>query len=321
MIMPHGEHVPMHICISIDAPATVDKQRDCRMDNSLFSWHLDLPIVIGVVAAECIYVFLVRRLWQKTGQYDIRSAWAWSIGVAVIFIALESPLDSVAEERLLSAHMLQHELLLTIAPLLLLLGLFPRLVVPVTRPVFKPLLRNRSTYALLQVLFSPYCMFGCWLMLVYIWHLPSLYLLALRLNTLHRLEHLSFIMAGTLFWLPIIEPVPGLTKMRPLTKLGYLALGQIGTVPLVATLLWSPTLLYPVYALKPSWWGLSHVADQQWAGIVMMVIDMVVALTAVCWITFKALTVAEWQDKRPRPLRASPSPPDGYAPTSDSVLP
>ena len=158
-------------------------------------------------------------------------------------------------------------------------------------------------------------------MLVYIWHFPSLYLLALRLNTIHYLEHLSFIIAGTLFWLPIIEPVPGLTKMRPLTKLGYLALGQIGTVPLVATLLWSPTLLYPVYALKPSLWGLSQVSDQQWAGIVMMIVDMVVALTAVCWITLKALTVAEWQDKRPRPLRASPPPLDGYAPTSDSVLP
>ena len=109
--------------------------------------------------------------------------------------------------------------------------------------------------------------------------------------------------------------------MRPLTKLGYLALGQIGTVPLVATLLWSPALLYSTYGLNASLWGLSHISDQHCAGIVMMVVDMVVALTAVCWITLKALTVAEWQDKRPRPLHTSPPSPDGYAPTSDSVLP
>ncbi|TMC80476.1 MAG: cytochrome c oxidase assembly protein [Chloroflexi bacterium] len=227
------------------------------MYNPFFSWHLDIPIVIGLLAAECIYVLLVRRLWHKAGHYDMRSAWSWSIGVAVILIALESPLDTIAEQRLLSAHMLQHELLLTIAPTLLLLGLFPRLVAPVTRAVF--------------------------------------------------MDHLSFVTAGLLFWLPIIEPVPGLTKMRPLAKLAYLALGQLGTVPLVAALFWSPTLLYPYYASKLPLWGISHLSDQQWAGLVMMIVDMLAALTAVCWITLKALAWAEWQDNRPRPLHVSPS--------------
>jgi len=146
------------------------------MYDPFFSWHLDIPIVIGFLAAECIYVLLVRRLWHKAGHYNMPSAWSWSIGVAVIFIALESPLDTIAEQRLLSAHMLQHELLLTIAPTLLLLGLFPRLVAPVTRAVFKPLLRNRYTYPLLRVIFSPYCALGLWLICLYTWHLPSLYL-------------------------------------------------------------------------------------------------------------------------------------------------
>ncbi len=132
----------------------------------------------------------------------------------VVFVALESPLDTIAETRLLAAHMLQHELLIAVAPPLLLLGLFPRLVVPITRPIFKPLLRNRSTYKLLQVLFSPYCTLGIWLVFVYIWHVPSLYTLALQFQSLHVVEHLSFVVAGTLFWLPIIEPVPGLTRMR-----------------------------------------------------------------------------------------------------------
>jgi len=277
------------------------------MYDPFFSWHLDIPIVIGLVAVECIYVLLVRRLWHKAGHYNMPSAWSWSIGVAVIFIALESPLDTIAEQRLLSAHMLQHELLLTIAPTLLLLGLFPRLVAPVTRAVFKPLLRNRYTYPLLRVIFSPYCTLAIWLLCLYTWHLPSLYLLALQSDAIHRVEHLSFVTAGLLFWLPIIEPVPGLTKMRPLAKLGYLALGQLGTVPLVAALFWSPTLLYSYYASKLPLWGISHISDQQWAGLVMMIIDMLAALTAVCWITLKALAWAEWQDNRPRPLHVSPS--------------
>jgi cytochrome c oxidase assembly factor CtaG len=300
----------MHIRVSIDTFVTLYKQKQISMYNPLFSWHLDIPVVIGLLAAECIYILLVRRLWHKAGRYDTRSTWAWSIGVAVIFIALESPLDTIGEERLLSAHMLQHELLLTVAPTLLLLGLFPRLVVPITRSVFKPLLRNRYTYALLRVIFSPYCTLGAWLVCIYTWHLPLFYLLALRSDLIHRVEHFSFITAGLLFWLPIIEPVPGLTKMRPLAKLGYLALGQIGTAPLAAIFLWSPTLLYPYYASKIPLWGISHLSDQQWAGMVMMIVDMLAALTAAGWIALKALAWAEWQDQRPRPLHVSPPSPD-----------
>src|SRR6266581_7238087 len=152
------------------------------MYDPFFSWHLDIPILIGLVAVEFIYVLLVRRLWHKAGQYNMPSAWSWSIGVVVIFIALESPLDTIAEQRLLSAHMLQHELLLTVAPTLLLLGLFPRLVAPVTRAVFKPLLRNHYIYALLRGIFSPYCTLAIWLLCIYTWHLPLFYLLALRSN-------------------------------------------------------------------------------------------------------------------------------------------
>src|SRR5436305_297420 len=92
----------MHIRVSIDTFVALIKQKRISMYNPLFSWHLDIPVVIGLLAAECIYVLLVRRLWHKAGRYDMRSALAWSIGVAVIFIALESPLDSIGEERLLS---------------------------------------------------------------------------------------------------------------------------------------------------------------------------------------------------------------------------
>lgn len=271
--------------------------------NTFFSWHLDPPVVIGLLISECIYILMVQRLWRKAGQYDVRAAWYWSLGLLTIFVALESPLDTIAEQHLLSAHMLQHELLLSVAPPLLLLGLFPRLVVPITRPVFKPLLRNRSTRIVLQILFSPYCSLALWLVLLYIWHLPSLYMLALNSPPVHIAEHLIFITAGMLFWLPIIEPVPGLVKMQPLAKLVYLAIGQVGTVPLVATLLWSPGLLYPYYGFRPPLWGIAHSFDQQLAGILMMTIDMLVALTATSWIVVKAVVFAEWQNERYRSLR------------------
>lgn len=119
------------------------------MYDLLFSWHLDAPVLIGLLVAQSIYVLLMQRLWRKTQNYNSRATIAWSIGLIVVFIALELPVDTIGETRLLSVHMLQHELLLTVAPVFLLLGLFPRLVVPLTRPIFKPLLRNRHTHKLL----------------------------------------------------------------------------------------------------------------------------------------------------------------------------
>jgi putative membrane protein len=141
----------------------------------------------------------------------------------------------------------------------------------------------------------------------YIWHLPSLYMLALESPSVHIAEHLSFVTAGMLFWLPIIEPVPGLVKMRSLAKLAYLAMGQIGTIPLVAILIWSPALIYPFYAFQSTPWNIPHMFDQQLAGILMMTIDMLVALTAAGWIVLKALAFSEWQHERYRSLHTPPT--------------
>jgi cytochrome c oxidase assembly factor CtaG len=271
-----------------------------ELPGHLAWWHWDFPVLLGLGVAALGYAFVAWWLWRRAGRFDRRAAAAWALGLLVVFVTLESPLDAVAEKHLVSAHMLQHGLLISVAPPLLLLGLYPRLVVPFSRPILKPLLRNRRTHAALRVLSAPALVLGLWLTILYAWHLPALYQSALRNETVHVAQHLFFVNAGLLFWLPVIEPVPVPSRMKPLAKLGYLAAGQVGTALLAAALIWGPEL-YPFYDSLDTLWGLSREADQRLAGLVMMVVDMLVALTVAGWIVSKWLVEAERRGRRLSP--------------------
>ena len=267
-----------------------------ELGGTLSSWPWEPTVLLGLVVAILGYGLLAWRLWRASGRFDGRAAIAWALGLLVVLVALQSPLDAVAGERLLSAHMLQHGLLMSVAPLLLLLGLYPRLVVPLTRPVVRPLLRNHRTHALLRVASMPALALGVWLAVLYAWHVPALYELALRNETVHVVEHLFFVNVGLLFWLPVIQPVPALVRMSLPAKLAYLAAGQVGTACLAAALIWGP-LLYPFYDASRALWGLSAAADQRIAGLTMMVVDMLVALSAAGWVVFRALATAERRER------------------------
>jgi len=270
------------------------------LPSHLASWHWDATVLLGLGVAALGYAFVAWRLWRMAGRFHGWAATAWALGLLVVFVALESPLDSVAEETLISAHMLQHGLLMSVAPPLLLLGLYPRLVVPFSRPIVKPLLRNRRAHTMLRAASAPTLALGLWLMVLYAWHLPVLYHWVLRNETLHVAQHLFFVNAGLLFWLPVIEPVPALVRMKPLAKLGYLAAGQVGTALLAAALLWGPQL-YPFYDSPDALWGISREADQRLAGLVMMVVDMLVALTFAGWIVLNAMVEAGRRGRRLSP--------------------
>jgi len=193
--------------------------------------------------------------------------------------------------------MLQHGLLMSVAPPLLLLGLYPRLVVPFTRPVVKPLLRNPRTHAALRLLSAPALALGLWLATLYAWHVPALYGAALGNEVVHVAQHVFFINAGLLFWLPIIEPVPLPARIKPLAKLGYLAAGQAGMALLAAALVWGPEL-YPFYGAEEAAWGISSGSDQRLAGLTMVVVDMTVALVFAGWIVRNALVEAARRGRR-----------------------
>jgi cytochrome c oxidase assembly factor CtaG len=240
-------------------------------------WTLVPNIAAGLAAAALVYAALVARRWRRRHRLAWGRLIAFVGGLAVIALAVMSPLDSLADDRSFAAHMLQHELLMTVAPLLMLMGFDAQLLVPLTRAVIRPALRHQTTTRVLRALTS-----------------PSL-ALAYRNEMIHNAEHLQLLVVGLMFWAIILAPFPSLHRPSVTAKLTYLAIVSVLGSSLAAMLAFDPTSLYRVpYAGGEPWLGLSALAEQRLAAGVMMAIDMPAALAAAVWVVSRARTAA-WQ--------------------------
>ena len=191
----------------------------------------------------------------------------FAAGLGVSVFALVGPLDRIADEKLLAAHMGQHVLIGDLGPALMVTALRgPLLVFLLPAPVLAPLARSRRVRAVLGTLLRPRVAFSLWAANLAVWHVPYLYDLALAHQGLHDVEHLCWTLAGILVWTLLVDP----GSHRRLSVGGRVALaaalfaaGQILTDVLVFTF----TPLYPAYHGA---YGVSALTDQQFSGIVMM---------------------------------------------------
>jgi putative membrane protein len=132
-------------------------------------------------------------------------------GLALIAIALFSPIGHIAEE-LVIAHMAEHLVLGDLATLLLVLGL--------TRSMLQPVLAIRALNRL-QVLAHPLLALPLWALNFYLWHIPALYDAAYGTAPVHALEHTCFLFFGCLMWMPVFGPLPKPEWFGAAWKVGY----------------------------------------------------------------------------------------------------
>ncbi|HVM56422.1 MAG TPA: cytochrome c oxidase assembly protein [Gaiellaceae bacterium] len=229
-----------------------------------------MVLVAGAVVASALFGQAVRRL-RSRGRADL-AGWdrvaLFAGGLAAMFVALESPLDRVADEKLLSAHMLQHVLIGDVAPALLVLAVRgPLLFFVLPAAVLGPLARSRGVRAVARALTRPAVVFGLWALNLAIWHVPVVYDAVLTRPLLHEFEHVCWLVAGTLVWTILVDParhgrlsVPGRVAFAAI----LFASGQV----LTDVLVFSFVPLYPAY---PGAYGISALTDQQLSGVVMMV--------------------------------------------------
>ena len=249
------------------------------------SWTFVPNVAAGLAASALVYAALVARRWRVRHRIAWRRLAAWFGGLAVIAIAVMSPLDSLADDRSFAAHMVQHELLFTVAPLLLLMGLDAQLLVPLTRLVIRPALRHSLTRRVLRGLTAPSLALGLWSISVLAWSIPAMVALAYRNETVHDAEHFQLLVVGLLFWAVILAPFPSLHRPNLARKLTYLAIVCAVGAVIAAVLAFDPTTLYRVpYGAGRPWLGLSALAEQHLAAAAMMAIDMPAALAAAVWI-------------------------------------
>jgi len=264
-------------------------------EAALKSWILDPTLIGAMTLSGLIYLRGWLRLRQQVPErFGAGRPLSFFACLTSIFLAISSPLDAFGN-LLLIAHMIQHLLLMMVAPPLLLLS-----------DPFLPMLRGLpagiSKHWLGPFLsWSALSRFGCrlthpvvcclgFVCTTIAWHLPPMYELALRSQTLHVVEHVCFLATGVLFWWPVIEPWPSKAQWPRWTIIPYLFLADFQNTALSAYLIFCDRIVYPTYAAAPRFSGMSALEDQAAAGATMWVPGSIIFLVAVGIITINVLS-------------------------------
>jgi len=256
-------------------------------------WSPPIFLTVATILTAIIYTrgwFAIRK--TRPAQFPDWRLAAFLGGLAILWISIGSPMDGFAD-ALLSAHMVEHLLLMSFAPPLLLLGypvvpLLRGLPHPITVHIIAPFIRRKSLRHLGHFLTTPIV---AWLLmnLTFLgWHIPAAYDFALEHEFWHDIEHLCFLGSSILFWWPLIRPWPSRTHMPGWFMLLYLASADIVNTALSAFLAFCDRPVYSFY-LTQNPLHISPMADQVAGAVTMWVIGSLVFLVPVVFITFTLL--------------------------------
>jgi cytochrome c oxidase assembly factor CtaG len=289
---------------------------DAPLPSNLWAaWSFPIVPFVGIALLLVVYV----RGWFATRCTRAAELPEWRLacfvsGLVALWIALASPIDAL-DDYLLAAHMIQHFILMSIAPPLLVLGA-PS--VPLLRGVPRPLIRMLSApvfrsgwfHWLGRVLTHPVFAFLAMNIAYLGWHVPIMFELTFRSERIHDFEHLCFFLTSMAFWWVVIAPWPTTPRWARWTVIPYLLGADILNTILSATLAFAGRVLYPYYAEAPRVTFLTPLKDQVAAGSEMWVLNSIVMLAPAVLITMQLLT--------PRALRDTPVAFTGKAcPTAD----
>jgi putative membrane protein len=231
--------------------------------------------------ATVVYLTLYGRR-ARTLAREGRPVQTWRIvsfvsGVLLLTAVQIGPADAYADQ-LLAMHMVQHLVIGDLCSLLVVLGL--------TGPVLQPLLHIRFTRPL-RTLAHPLIALALWAIDLYAWHVPFFYQAAIRHDLVHALEHACMFWFGSLLWLGLIGPLPKPAWFTGWGKVGYVVLVRFSGAILANVLIWAQTVFYPVYRGTDAVRSVNPLSDQNVAGGVMMVEEIILTTILLGWVFFK----------------------------------
>jgi putative membrane protein len=256
------------------------------------SWSLQ-PVAIVLVAALGVAYLKAwsraRALGEPHPPGYGRLA-LFSGGLLAILAVQVSPIDSLGDQLMLM-HMVQHILLLDVAPILLILGLTKGLLRPVTRRLTA--IEQRAGF-LGHPVFAVIAYAG----LMWLWHIPAMYDVALRHEGIHAIEHLCFAAAGSLYWWHVVSPIRSRMRLGGMGPVAYMTSTKLLVGALGIVLAFAPTAIYPFYSHHPHYWGLSPREDQNLAGLLMALEQSIVMGIALVVLFVQMLTESEREAQR-----------------------
>lgn len=265
------------------------------LGNLLRTWSLPATPLITLSIALILYVrgWYVARITRER-ELPIWRAMCFVAGVVSLWVAVASPIDAL-DDYLLAAHMMQHFILMSVAPPLIVLG---APVVPLLRGLPRVLIRG-----MLRPLFHAQWIRGAgrfvthpvfaWMAMnvAYLgWHVPAAFELTFRSDWIHECEHACFFGTSLAFWWVVLRPWPSRARWPRWTMIPYLLSADVVNTVLSATLAFAGRVLYPSYAAAERVCFLTPLKDQVAAGAEMWVLNSVVFLVPAVAIAVKELS-------------------------------
>jgi putative membrane protein len=246
-------------------------------------WSVDPAWDGAVLVALSVAAYFVAARRHPPGFWRIVSFAAAQVLLLGLYL---TPLDTLALNYHLWAHLLQNVAAAEWAPLLLVLGLSPGMAAVLARN------------GVVRSLTSPWVALPLWLAVYYVWHVPPLYEAAVEHRLLLGLEHVSYFIAGAFLWWAVVHDEPW--RLPAGARSAYLFAAFVLASPVGLLLAFAPSPLYQIYEDAPRLWGLSPMLDQQIAGVVMAVSEAVVffSVFTVWFVRFLAEEEADYSHPR-----------------------
>jgi putative membrane protein len=256
---------------------------------------IPIPVTLALIAVALVYLWGWYRM--RKALPNLISEWgliAFISGVLLVWVAVGSPLATL-DRQMLTAHMAQHLLLMTVAAPLILVGapaimLLHGLPQNLVRRTLRPLARSRAVHGLGNFVTHPVF---CWLVstsAVIGWHAPALFEQGTQSAGWHAVEHASFLAGGLLFWWPVIQPWPSIAEWPRWRIPLYLFLGTLPCDALSAFLTFCNRVVYPHYLSAHRIFFISALADQECAGALMWVCVTFAYLIPAVVVTIQMLS-------------------------------
>jgi putative membrane protein len=266
-------------------------------------------VLLSLAMMAVAYGRGLRSLWQSAGRGRGTSFWratAFFVGWTTIFVSVISPLEAWSQ-RLFSAHMIQHMLLMMVAAPLMAWSeptVTALWALPVTRRREVSQWWRSRWEALWQRVSHPALVWLLYAGVVTVWHLPTLYQAAAQNNLIHNLEHISFFAISFLFWRTVVRcGRPG--EMGYGLGILFLFTAMLYSAIFAAAITFSRTPWYPYYAFQAIQWGMAPMEDQQLAGSIMWIPGKLVHLAGVMALMLSWFKQMDRQEERQQILDAN----------------
>jgi len=258
---------------------------DGSAESPASAWQLTPDIVLLTLLFAGLYV---AGLWRLRARSNFPSHWrsaSFLAGMALVFLALQSPLDALSE-HLFFVHQIQHFLLHAAGPMLVMLAAPQGPLLAGSPPALRhfligPIMGNRPLRAVFRAISRPIGATALFLGSLYLWQWPAFHALAVRDEAVHYAMHVSMLVTGLVFFWCLFDARPAPLGARYGARVIMLWAAVVGNILLGAITTLKPAALYTAYDDFGRLWGFGALADEQLGGLVIWIPPSMMCIVAL----------------------------------------